>query len=646
MNRQEATRARARISIGSYFYDLVDPACLPEVTAAVEGVLSDGKIRSYRAQEKPSTGHGEGRWYETCIGPVLENGSIIGATLVSRDVTDEVLLLSGRELPEEARRLELAETVRGMDFGPVQRLLEGLHEISGFSVLLVSAEGRTLASTRKQAVCTDFFREGKDTKTSCLDNDAKVLAEAFEPGAKPIIEYQCPQGLHGLARSLKIDGLPWASIIVGQFRLQDEDSDPSALRRLAASQGWDEEAFLNAVRDLPVYDREKALGVISFASELGDFLARQTLTLVRERRLARHYRMSEEARADSERRYRLLADNAGDVIWTLDVPSMRYSYISPSVTALRGMTVDEALVEDFASTLQPASREKAIERIRGLQALAAAGDPSCRLPVTDLYEMTCKDGSVKTVEITAKGVFDEEGRIKELVGITRDATQRIKDELAIKDALVQKDVLFGELQHRVKNSLALIASLLSLESVSISDGKARTALESARSRIDSVAQLYQQLYSSRSVSSIRMDEYLRGVAGSLLESLAGEGGGIRMECQTAEAVLDTKRSVSLGLILNELVVNAIKYGCPGGKGLIRLSLSQEGGMLTMSVSDDGPGLPEGFVLPGDDWNGGSLGLTLIQQLASQLSGSLSVGRSPGGRGACFSVAFPLEAGQA
>jgi len=628
---------------GRFLYDLVDPACIPEVSAAIEGVLSDGRARRYRARGRTDAGQPEA-WFESLASPMREDERIIGVLLECHDVTDEVLLASGQDLPEAARQREIDETLRSIDFEPIRRLLEGLYSLTGFSLAIVSSTGELLAGTRRQSICAYFFRNGSVTKTACLEHDNEVLARAMEPGGPGLIEYRCPNGLRGLVRALVLDGYRWGSIIVGQFRYEGEEPDPGALRETARSQGWDEEAFLSAMREVPVFDRERALGVMAFASELGDLLARQALALVREKRLARHFRMSEEARADSERRYRLLAENAGDVIWTLELPSWRYSYISPSVMSLRGMTVEEALVESMSDTILPESMEKAKRHIAGLQALIAAGDPRGNEAVTDLYEMVCKDG-VKTVEITARAVDDGKGHVERLVGITRDATRRIQDELALKKALADKDVLFGELQHRVKNSLALIASLLSLESSSLPEGQARDALESARSRIDSIAQLYQQLYSSRSVSDIRIGDYLRDVAASVVESLSENGAGIALEFGSTDAILDTKRAVSVGLVLNELVVNAIKYGCPGGRGRIRINIETGDGRLRLVVSDEGPGLPAGFSLPGKGREGVSLGFTLVSQLAAQLSGALSAGPGPGGRGASFSLSLPLGEGQ-
>ena len=629
-------------SVGEVIYDIVTSDTLPAVRAAVEGVFADGRIRSFRAREKGSPEHPEGRWYETYVGPIGGGDEIAGATLASRDVTEEVRLASGGDLSEDERRGEIEDLLIGLDLTPLHKLLGSFSEATGFPISLVSEKGEILFRARWQRVCREFFRADDETATECEESDRMASEALSTSGGRLFLEYACPHGFREIAQPVFVEGVRWATIFFGQFLYSGDIPDEAKLRLRAHEQGWDEDDFLAAVREVPVVDRKTAIATMSFAAELCNLVSELALAAARERRIARHYRMSEAARADSERRYRLLADNAGDVIWTLDLPSLRISYISPSVARLRGLTVEEAMAEGFRDMLLPASQEKARHLIADLTRLCAAGDPRGLEPVIDLYEMPCKDGSVKTVEITAKAVADQSGRIVELVGITRDATKRIQGETALKKALADKDVLFGELQHRVKNSLALIASLLSLESSSLPAGQARDALESARSRIDSIAQLYQQLYSSGSVSDIRIGDYLRVIAGSVVESLSDGGAGIALDFEAAEAIIDTRRAVLVGLILNELVVNAIKYGCPGGRGRIRIGLGKEGRGLRLAVSDEGPGLPPGFSLPGKGREGGSLGFTLVSQLAGQLSGMLSAGPGPGGKGASFVVSFPLE----
>jgi PAS domain S-box-containing protein len=625
--------------IGKSLYEAVAPESLPVVTAAVEGVLADGRPRSYRAQTREFGGRPP-RWYETYLGPIRASGRITGATLVSRDVTDDVRLAAGLDLPLDARTKEVEGLMSGFDYEPLRRILERFCDMTGYPIGFVAANGEALVSTRWQRVCAAFFRAHPDTRNACVQSDLSVLDSLAEGGREAFAEYRCPHGLRELARPLLVDGVRWATIFIGQFYYADEPPDDGALRLQAARMGWDEADFLAAAHEAPVYSREDVLKAMAFAVELGDLLAGLALAVSRERRLAHQYRIADEARAESERRYRLVAENAGDVIWTLDPATLRFTYMSPAITALRGLSPEEALAEALEESLTPASRDKLAGQIEERVRWIAQGDPRGEGTVTDLYEQPVKGGGTRIIEVTTKPVLDEARRVVEFVGVSRDATQRVKDEEALKEALLQKELLFGELQHRVKNSLSLIASLLSLEAASLSDGAARGALEASMGRIGSIALLYEQLYRSSSVSSILLDGYLKGVADALIESLTEGPGKLVMDYELAPEWIDTKRAVSLGLILNELLVNSIKYGCPRGEGRISVELRVEGPDLVLTVSDGGPGLPAGFKLPSLDWDGGSLGLTLVAQLSGQLKGSFSAGAGPGGKGAAFTVRFP------
>ncbi|HET6439213.1 MAG TPA: PAS domain S-box protein, partial [Anaeromyxobacter sp.] len=139
-------------------------------------------------------------------------------------------------------------------------------------------------------------------------------------------------------------------------------------------------------------------------------------------------RLGEERLASSERRYRLLADHAHDAIWTLELATSRYVYVSPSIQALRGLTVEEALAEPIEQSLTPQS----LARFR--QVLARIGTPDEEDVHTDVYDVPCKDGTIKHVELTATLVRDLTGRPVEVVGVSRDATARVDAQRALAES--------------------------------------------------------------------------------------------------------------------------------------------------------------------------------------------------------------------
>jgi PAS domain S-box-containing protein len=138
--------------------------------------------------------------------------------------------------------------------------------------------------------------------------------------------------------------------------------------------------------------------------------------------------VSADALRLSEQRYRLLAENAHDVIWTLDLSTRRFTYVSPSITALRGLTVEEALAEPLEQSLTPES----LERVQAK--MARIGTPEGSLPQTGLYDLWCRDGTIKHVEITTSLVRDPAGNPVAVLGVSRDATARVVAERALAES--------------------------------------------------------------------------------------------------------------------------------------------------------------------------------------------------------------------
>jgi two-component sensor histidine kinase len=150
-------------------------------------------------------------------------------------------------------------------------------------------------------------------------------------------------------------------------------------------------------------------------------------------------------------------------------------------------------------------------------------------------------------------------------------------------------VLLREVNHRVGNSLQIIASLLHLQANSSTEDDVKAALTNAMGRVAAVAQVHRRLYTSHDLKSVLLNQYLD----ALLEDLRRSAEGNRMSrlTLTAEPVeIDPDRAVAIGIIVNELVMNAVKYAYPDGSGPIHVELKAEGDRLALSIADDGVGL--------------------------------------------------------
>jgi two-component system, sensor histidine kinase PdtaS len=238
--------------------------------------------------------------------------------------------------------------------------------------------------------------------------------------------------------------------------------------------------------------------------------------------------------------------------------------------------------------------------------------------------MRRKDG-VEFDVLTSMSVVEMAG-CRYIISFVLDMGDRKRMETALAASLREKETLLHELQHRIKNSLAMIASLVSLEAGRAAVGETREILGNLKDRVLSLSSLYEILLKSGAADAIDLGEYLRSIVSTLSETYAGEGRDLRIEEDIEGMMVDVKRAVPLGLIVNELTTNALKYAfAPGSAGAIRVALSRSEGSVELSVSDDGVGLPGDFDLE----SSGGLGLSIVRMMAAQLGWELSVSRAGG-----------------
>lgn len=198
----------------------------------------------------------------------------------------------------------------------------------------------------------------------------------------------------------------------------------------------------------------------------------------------------------------------------------------------------------------------------------------------------------------------------------------------LEGALAEKTVLIKEVHHRVKNNLAVIIGLLETQADTLTDERARVALNESQQRLLSIALIHEHLYATEHLDRVNFDLYLEQLATELASSYVSQSGLVRVIVDAEEIELPVDRAIASGLILNELLSNAFKYAFPGNRaGQIRVSFSRlEPGWLMLAVADDGVGIPDDF-----DWqNPRSLGLRIVRILTKQLGGELTLHGNGGG----------------
>jgi PAS domain S-box-containing protein len=194
-------------------------------------------------------------------------------------------------------------------------------------------------------------------------------------------------------------------------------------------------------------------------------------------------------------------------------------------------------------------------------------------------------------------------------------------------SLKEKDILLREIHHRVKNNLQIISSLLRLQSRNIKDNSLQEIFQVSQQRIRSIALIHESLYRSDDLSQINISKYLHNLTSHLSSIHAADAKGIRFKISADNIFLDINRAIPCGLLLNELITNALKYAFPKEtEGEIKIDLKRyKQNKLRLSIADNGIGFPQGL----DFRKTESLGLQLVNSLISQLNGTIKMQQTKG-----------------
>jgi len=245
------------------------------------------------------------------------------------------------------------------------------------------------------------------------------------------------------------------------------------------------------------------------------------------------------------------------------------------------------------------------------------------------------DGVKVPILCNAGPIYDDQGNVRYGVNAWRDITPVVNAEKSLSAALRQKDMLVREVNHRVKNSLQMVSSLLSLQRDKIADPQVRDLLSETQNRVVIVSRVHQHLYQNGG-DRVDLGQYLAELCRDIVYSSSSlsdlDMPLVHSDC--VEVAMDI--AIPFGLLVNELVVNCLKHAYPEGRGPIEVRLNRQAGEVELIVSDRGVGLPADF----DPGKSAGLGSRLILSLAMQLGGSVEI--QDARPGTCVRVIVPLE----
>jgi PAS domain S-box-containing protein len=321
---------------------------------------------------------------------------------------------------------------------------------------------------------------------------------------------------------------------------------------------------------------------------------------------------AEELIIRSEKKYRELADLLPQTVFETDVNAnltfmniYAYEMFGYSHEDLeKGLNILELIVEE--------ERYLSRDKIRDVLGGQVSGDE---------YTAQRRDKSRFPIILYSNPIIHNK-ILEGFRGIIIDISDLKYAEEKIIASLKEKEVLIQEIHHRVKNNMQIISSLLSLQASHTNNDEAAEILNESRGRVKSMAMIHENLYQSNNLSQLNIGDYLNNLVRDILRSYSSVSGRITSNIDVEDIYLNINTALPLGLMVNEMVSNSIKHAFPEGNGNIDVKLKYDEENYTLTVSDDGIGLPEEV----DPFESPSLGLKLVNSLSIQLEGELTVRR--------------------
>jgi len=331
----------------------------------------------------------------------------------------------------------------------------------------------------------------------------------------------------------------------------------------------------------------------------------------------------------SEEHHRCLIENSHDIIYTMTSDGV-FTFVSPAWTYLLGHPIDQVIGRTFQQFVFPDDV------------------PACQVWLQDIirtgerrhgieYRVRHQDGSYRWHTTSAVPFKDESGIVVGFEGTASDITGHKLSEERIQNLLSEKELILKEVHHRIKNNMYTVSSLLSLQAESLDDRAAITAVRDAESRIKSMTLLYDRLYRTTDFARLSVKEYLSALVDEVVANFA-RGQKIQVTKNLQDFSLDAALVPPLGIAINELLTNAMKYAFAGRQGgLLMVTACSAAGNSTFTIEDDGVGMPDSVSFD----NPSGFGLQLVHALAGQLHGTIRIERI---RGTRFVLEFRNEYG--
>ena len=624
-----------------------------------------------------SDGHRE--ILETVKTPMYDaDGTLIGVLGIGRDITGRKQAEQALRRSEEQVRLKLdsilspdievgdEELVNLLDIPALQSLMDHFSELSHAVVAIVDTRGKVLLRSGWQDICTQFHRIHPDSARNCTESDL-ALARSIRPGEH--VGYHCRNGLWDVVTPLMIGGKHVGNIFTGQFFYEDDAIDEAPFALQAERYGYDQEAYLCALRRVPRVSREWVATLMVFLTEFAELISRSSFSNLKLAKALVQQKRVEGALRESEDHFRAMFETASIGVAQTDPESGRWLRVNRRMCEITGYSTAELLEMRVGDITHPDDRL----RDRELFDSVVRGDvPEYRIEKRYIR----KDGLTVWVNVNMTLIRDRDGQPMRTMATVEDITERkradeerekLQGQLAQAQKMESIGILAGGVAHDFNNLLTVINGYteLALSSLPPAD-PLQVQLTEVRKAGDRATGLTRQLlaFSRKQVLQPRTLS-LNGIVQNmkkLLERLVGEDVHVCLTLSEQDPIVHADPGQLEQVIMN-LAINARDAMTDGGRLSIETAVvcrdeshlgdnpeARPGRYAVLAISDAGAGMDEAtvkrvfepFFTTKPVGQGTGLGLSMVHGIVAQSGGHIEVHSQPG-KGTTFTVFLPAAA---
>lgn len=551
-----------------------------------------------------------------------------------------------------ADAIELSDII---DSPALQSLLEDFYDLTGILGAILDINGKILVAAGWQDICTKFHRCNPDTAKNCMESD-NILTKGVPVGT--FKTYQCKNNMRDMVTPLIIDNKHVGNVFLGQFIYDDEIQNLDLFRNQAQKYGFDEVKYIEALQKVPRISREKANTAMKFYSKLSGMISSLSYSSIKIARSVaalensemalqakneEYEVLNEELRSTVEELqntseelqeasqklqaqngtltatmyyYQTLLEKATDGIVLLD-SNGNFKYVSNPAKLMFGYDLDDDITGNPSVYTHPDDVDLVISNLMNL-----LGDPSFS-PILQ-YRFQTKSGEWKWVESIFTNLLAD-ANIESIVLNFRDISDQKLAEQKVQALLSEKELILKEVHHRIKNNMNSIYGLLLLQAGTLKDASAIRALDDAANRVQSMQLLYDKLYRSARYDELAVNDYFPQLVDEIVSNFPN-GKTVSVKKNIEDFSIDAKKLQPVGIIINELITNIMKYAFTGrADGIISISATLKENRVCISIADNGAGMSESVSFE----HSTGFGLVLVQALTQQLAGTIRIERGQG-----------------